>query len=186
MLCFGEKIAVEFNGLYWHREKVRSNKNYHYNKWLECQKQGIQLIQIWEDDWYQNPELVKQMLAHKLGVSSQPKIYARNTKIVFLENEQAKNFLNNNHIQGEVLGSIRLGLVTDTHQLVAVMVLKKEGKTLNLLRFATSQPVVGGFTKLLKHVEKTYKPEEIITFSDNCVSDGGFYMRRTGSSLPVK
>lgn len=35
--------------------------------------------------------------------------------------------------------------------------------------------VIGGFTKLLKHVEKTYSPESVITFSDNCVSDGGLY-----------
>ena len=59
------------------------------------------------------------------------------------------------------------------------MVLKREpgtnGKTLNLLRFATSVPVVVGFTKLLNRVEKTYSPESVITFSDNCVSDGGLY-----------
>lgn len=66
---------------------------------------------------------------------------------------------------------------------LAVMVLKREpgtnGKTLNLLRFATSVNVVGGFTKLLKHVEKEYAPESIITFSDNCVSDGGLYLNNS-------
>ena len=35
--------------------------------------------------------------------------------------------------------------------------------------------VPGGFTKLLTHVERTCVSDEIITFSDNTVSDGKLY-----------
>lgn len=48
-------------------------------------------------------------------------------------------------------------------------------RSLNLLRFATNKTVVGGFTKLLKHVERIYTPDFILTFSDHTVSDGGLY-----------
>jgi hypothetical protein len=59
------------------------------------------------------------------------------------------------------------------------MVLKKEANTeqvVNLLRFATSETVVGGFTKLLQHM-LTENPnvQKVITFSDNSISDGGLY-----------
>lgn len=43
------------------------------------------------------------------------------------------------------------------------------------MRFATSATVQGGFTKLLKYVERTYNPDSIITLSDNCLSDGKLY-----------
>ena len=36
-------IAVEVNGVYWHCDK-RKDKKYHYNKWLKCKEQGINLI----------------------------------------------------------------------------------------------------------------------------------------------
>lgn len=182
-------IAVEYNGLYWHSEKYK-NKTSHYDKWKECNDKGIQLIQIWEDDWLGNPDVVKSMLAHKLGVADGNKIFARKTKVKTLTNAEVETFYTLNHIQGTAQGSIRLGLtVIDTQsgvegsmpveRLVAVMVLKlepgSEGKTLNLLRYATSQPVIGGFTKLLKQAEQTGDIEKIITFSDNTVSDGGLY-----------
>lgn len=177
-----KKIAIEFNGLYWHSEKFRG-KNYHYNKWLACKKQDIQLIQIWEDDWNRNPEQIKRMIAHKLGVSEEPTVYARNTIIAEVDKDEAEVFLANNHIQGSTNGSIRIGLfqkIDNSHtKLVALMVLKKEpktsGTTLNLLRYATSCNVTGGFTKIINNVQKTYNSKRIITFSDNTVSDGGLY-----------
>lgn len=175
-----KKIAIEYNGLYWHSEELGKDKNYHYNKWLACKDKGVQLIQIWEDDWNRNPELIKNMLSHKLGVSQQEKIYARNTIAKSLTRKQADDFLNETHIQGTVNSRLRYGLFKG-EELIAVMLLKTEsntkGKTLNLIRYATSKSVIGGFTKLLNHVIKE-NPEvtSIVTFSDNTISDGGLYI----------
>ena len=47
----------------------------------------------------------------------------------------------------------------------------------NIVRYATSVPVVGGFSKLLSTATKIYNPSAFITFSDNCVSDGGLYKK---------
>lgn len=43
-------LAFEFNGLYWHQINEKSF-NYHLNKTIECEKLGIRLIHIWEDEW---------------------------------------------------------------------------------------------------------------------------------------
>ena len=175
-----KKIAVEFNGIYWHDENHK-RKTYHYDKWLACKNQGIQLIQIWEDDWNRNPELVKQMLAHKLGLSVMKRKYAREMQVRDLSREESNTFLERTHIQGVAEGSIRVGLVdkSSPSEVSAVMVLKKEpgtgGKVLNLVRFSTSLQVVGGFSKLLTHVKRVFEPVAIVTFSDNCLSDGGLY-----------
>lgn len=175
-----KNIAIEYNGLYWHSEHMGKDKNYHYNKWLSCKEKGIQLIQIWEDDWNRNPELVKNMIAHKLGVSKKENFYARKTKAQVIIKKEADNFLNKNHIQGTVGARLAYGLF-EKDKLIAVMLFKNEAnsnaKTLNLLRYATSEKVVGGFTKLLKFAEKQ-NPEvtSIVTFSDNAISDGGLYV----------
>lgn len=169
-----KNIAIEFNGLYWHNEKHK-NKEYHYDKWKECKNKNIQLIQIWEDDYKNKTELVHRMLMHKLGLNEK-RIYARKTFIQEISQKEATSFLNENHIQGSISGSIRVGLFDVEKQLVSVALFKNEKeKTLSLIRFATSQSVVGGFTKILNYVEKKFKPSSIITFSDNTVSDGGLY-----------
>ncbi|MEC8569313.1 MAG: zinc-ribbon domain-containing protein, partial [Pseudomonadota bacterium] len=155
-------IGIEFNGLYWHNETAGKGKHYHEGKYLAAKAAGIQLLQIWEDDWNRNPDLIKRLLAHKLGVSTQPVVFARTTRVEVLTTGQAKTFLTSNHIQGFASGSYYLGLRDiETSTLVAVMVLKKEpGRpgTLNIIRYATSTRVPGGFTKLLKHAERTYTP----------------------------
>lgn len=176
-----KKIAIEYNGLYWHSEEQGKGRTYHYDKWLECKEQGIQLIQIWEDDWNRNPEQIKKMLTHKIGLSKELKFFARNTEIQVLNLTQAKIFLEDNHIQGFANGSYYLGLTEKgtPEKLLAVLVLKNEagtnGKVLNIIRYATAANMVGGFTKLLSYAAKTYVPDSFITFSDNCVSDGGLY-----------
>ena len=46
-----EKIAIEFNGDYWHSTKRPLEKNYHYNKFTACYNKGIRLVQIYEHMW---------------------------------------------------------------------------------------------------------------------------------------
>lgn len=175
-----KNIAIEYNGLYWHTEKFR-DKTYHYNKWLACKEAGIQLIQIWEDDWKRNSEFVKKMLAHKLEVSVSERVYARKIQMKSLTYTSVKEFLEENHIQGITTGSIYLGAFNPINQkLVAVLIAKyepgSEKKTLSIVRYATSVPVVGGFTKLLKHlIRENPDVDSIITFSDNTVSEGNLY-----------
>lgn len=175
-----KKIGVEFNGLYWHSEAAGKDKHYHHGKWSAAKAAGVQLIQVWEDDWNRNPELVKRMLAHKLGVSQERTVFARRTRVEELGKVAAEPFLDSYHIQGHASGSYYLGLEDkETGEVIAVLVLKKEagseGRTLNIIRYATSVNLVGGFTKLLKHAERTYKPDSFITFADHTVSDGGLY-----------
>ena len=177
-----KKIAVEFNGLYWHSEQFEKDKNYHYNKWKKCQEQGIQLITVWEDDWRDKRDVVKKILAHKLGVSQSKKIGARKTYVdSSVPFREVSEVLNKSHIQGETAGSHYLGLRTkENDELVAVMVLRSSSTdmdTFELLRYGTVQSVQGGFTKLVDFVHKELNAKRIFTFSDNEISDGGLYSK---------
>jgi hypothetical protein len=168
-------FAIEFNGLYWHTEKRGKTKYYHHDKWKACKQSSIQLVQIWEDEWKKNPKLIKNMILHKLGINKSEKIYARKTYVSQVSLMEARQFLEENHIQGFASGSYYLGLKIDK-KLNALIVLKKEsGNQLNIIRYATNAPVVGGFTKLLNYAERTIAPNSFVTFSDHCVSDGSLY-----------
>lgn len=171
-----KNIAIEFNGLFWHSEEAGKGKDYHYNKWNSLQEQGIQLLQIWEDDWTANKKKVLAFIDHKLGISQQQTIFARKTKVEKLTVKDARNFLEENHLQGFVNGSMYIGLYNRKNELCACMVLQKQkDRTYIIARYATSAKVVGGFTKLLAYSTKELDVSKFVTFSDNCVSDGSLY-----------
>lgn len=173
-----QNLAVEFNGLYWHSEARKSDRNYHYNKFLKCQENGIQLLQIWEDDWNRNPELILDLISYKLNLKTLTKVSARKTEVRTVQSVSlVRDFLEKYHIQGFASGSQYLGLFLG-EELVSVAVFtetKKGNKIYNLIRFASKYSVVGGFTKLISYFSKTFLVEEIFTFSDNTISIGALY-----------
>lgn len=59
------EIAVEFNGVYWHSVDMKL-AGYHLDKTKACERLGIKLIHIWEDDWLNNNADVKQFLTDVL------------------------------------------------------------------------------------------------------------------------
>lgn len=172
-------IAFEFNGLYWHSEQAGKDRTYHYDKWRACRGKGIQLITIWEDDWNRKNDLVKRMIAYKLGARQEARVFARKAKIVVETYQRMKDFLDEFHIQGAASGSLYVGLEDSLGKMVAGLVVQKFKKEIVIARYATSCSVVGGFGKMLKYVERTFPDCDISTFADHEVSDGGLY-EKTG------
>lgn len=181
-----KKIAIEYNGLYWHSEEMLkqrnggSAKNYHYDKWKACNDAGIQLITVWEDEWRDKPEVVKSMLSHKLGLSNSEKVFGRNALVLDIDGDTAKDFCNKYHIQGFASGAKYFALVNknDLSEIFAVSVWRKVKEELYLDRYCTSKTVVGGMGKLLKAGEtwgKAMGCSQIVTFADHQVSNGGLY-----------
>lgn len=169
------RIAIEFNGVYWHSSAVRLDKKYHYEKWKACKDKNIQLITVWEDDWRDNRDLIIRTIEYKLGVSQQEKVFARKTYVENISELDARDFLNQNHIQGHVNGCIHYGLLYN-NDIVAVMSVKRKNDSIIIDRYATSYSVPGGFTKLLTHMLKDNSGvDKVITFSDHTVSEGGLY-----------
>ena len=168
------KIAIEYNGVYWHSDKFK-DKFYHINKTNAAKAKGYQLIQIFEDEWLYNQEVVKSMLRHKLGCTEN-KVYARKCEIVELTED--KEFLNQYHIQGSCSSSIKLGLKHE-NELVAVMSFGKsrfnKKYDWELLRYACKDCVIGGAGKLLTYFRKKYANTSIISYCDLRYSNGGLY-----------
>ena len=177
------KLAIEFNGLYWHSE-FNKDKYYHLNKTEECNKLGVQLIHIWEDNWVYKQDIVKSMILNKLGKSN--KIFARKCRIKEItDNKVVREFLEINHIQGFVGSKVKLGLYYN-NELVSLMTFGNLRKPLNtdskegsyeLLRFCNklNTTVIGGASKLFTYFNKNYKPIEVISYSDYSRSIGNIY-----------
>lgn len=167
-----KNIAIEYNGLKFHSEEFGKDKMYHLSKLVKCNEKSIKLIQIFEDEYINRPNIVKDKIAHILGVnySNKRKIMARKCSIQEIESKTAKNFLNEYHIQGQHNSTIYLGCVYN-NELIGVMAFKREkndSTKWELTRFATNSNYicqgVGG--KLFKFFTKNYNPSEIKSFAD--------------------
>lgn len=173
----GLQLGLEFNGLYYHSEKYKTLR-YHFDKYEDAQKNGIRLVQVWEDDWGAKRAIIEEHLRQVLGRTALPKVGARQTVVSIEEPWEAQRFLNAYHIQGYLGASIHLGLRKEG-ELVAIGSFKKRGKDYDLVRYATSNNVQGGHSKLISFFERNYTYSTLITFADRTFSDGGLY-RTTG------
>lgn len=173
-------LAIEFNGIYWHSESNLQNKFYHLNKTTKCAIRGIQLLHIFDYQWYQKQEIVKSMLMSKL--KSTTSIPARKCSIKKVNFAVKKEFLNSTHIQGTCNSSVNVGLYFN-NELVAIATFGKSRYDKNyqweLLRYSTKlyTTVIGGFSKLLSYFIKTYKPDNILTYCDRTTSSGNLYIK---------
>lgn len=160
------KLAIEYNGLYWHDEN-HVDKNYHLAKTNMCNKKGIDLIHVFEDDWLYKKEIVKSMIASRLGVYKE-KIFARKCQIKEIEKNQAKIFFDENHLQGFTYGDLYLGL-TFNDELIQCVCINKKGwhdGNVELTRMVTklNTQVVGGFSKLMKHISDYVEYKSITSY----------------------
>jgi hypothetical protein len=172
------KIAIEYNGLYWHSDIFKDDK-YHLSKYNDCKEIGIKLIQIWEDQWKNNKNKVKSFLLSKLKIYKN-KIWARDCKIGYVNYKEKDLFLDQNHLQKSARSSINIGLYYKK-ELVSIMTFGKRRlnskESFELIRYCCKRDliIVGGASKLFKYFTKNNNFDSIISYSDNTVSDGDIY-----------
>ncbi len=179
-----KKIAIEFHGLYWHSSK-HHDKDYHLHKHQEGLQAGYRTIHIFEDEWKYRRQQVERVLASALGVySTEAAVYARKSSVRPVLAKEARPFLDVNHVQGFKSSSTYIGLEYQG-ELVAVLGYEfresGRGKTtskesMEITRYATSQRVVGGMSKLLKSIAcATPELRDIYSFSDIRMYTGQMY-----------
>lgn len=172
-----KKIAIEYNGVFWHSEGNGKTRSYHKQKYVLAKQQGYRLVQIWENEWITSRSKIEARLKHIL-CSSNTKIFARKCVVERLSADQYRPFLELHHTQGNCSGvTLAYGLIYN-QRLVAVMTFGKsrfEQNKWELLRYASSCAVVGGASKLFKAMINDATPREVVSYSDLRWGDGNVY-----------
>ena len=196
------RLAIEFNGVYWHSESAGKSAGFHRAKTEAAREAGYQLLHVWEDDWIQRPDAVIRSIAHKLHARDRlPQILnaphrhdaertqARKLICTQVSGARARAFLEHHHIQGAVTATAHLALVDANDEIRALLSVRSPRSNARMhraagqweiQRYATSGVVPGGFTRLLAFAERHAAEENLeltswISFSAADVSDGGLY-----------
>ncbi len=187
-----KNVAIEFNGIYWHSENGggECGRNYHLKKTEECEDKNIQLIHVFENEWEEKKEIVKERLKYILGEYDGKRVYGRDTEVKEIEAKRKNEFLSEHHLQGEDRSNVKLGLFYKG-SLVSVMTFSErrvslggnpEDNSWELSRFCMSCSVVGGASKLFSHFVENQNPEKVVTYADrrwSSLARGTFY-EKTG------
>lgn len=177
-----KKIAIEFNGTYWHSELASPNMYYHLMKTNMCNKAGYRLIHIFEYEWDLNNAAIKQFIASELieGTS----IPLNSVLVQDISNEAASNFLNDNHIFRSCDSDINIGIIHHNH-IVGLAAIKTIGNSQDrkyeILRIAYKNGVniPEGTKYMIKYFVHKFRPQcvtmkcNLAKFSgDECISLG--------------
>ena len=175
LLAEDYNLGIEFNGTYWHSSIFKS-KNYHLNKSILAEKQGIHLIHIYEYEWT-NP-ILKEKIIQLLSILLEKdinKIYARNCEVKQISNKEAKAFNEVTHLQGHRNAQVTYGLFYN-NELVQLMSFSRTKYNKNLKNDneweiirgcpGSNNIVVGGVSKLFKHFVNDYHPLKVFSYCD--------------------
>jgi G:T-mismatch repair DNA endonuclease (very short patch repair protein) len=175
-----KQLAIEVNGLYWHSYNKKQNdvedKTRHLTKTELAEELGISLLHITDWEWNNKQDIVKSIIRSKLNLNK--KIHGRKTVVKTVSPSESKKFLTENHIQGYCSSSTKIGLYYN-NQLVMLLTagknrFKKDCVELHRLASLNGFTVVGGASKLLKHL-KNQIDEPIISYCDRDKSSGNVY-----------
>jgi very-short-patch-repair endonuclease len=139
----------------------------------------IKVVQIFEDLWINKKDIIKYRLNNILKLNK--KIGSRECEIVNIDSKESMKFLNDNHLQGGVGASVRIGLKYNG-ELVSIMTFGKMRKNLGsknkedeweLIRFCNkgNLSVIGSASRLFKHFIKLYNPTKIVSYADKLWSN---------------
>ena len=177
-----KQLAIEFNGSYWHSD-IFKEKKYHQIKSIECVKHNIRLIHIFEYEWRdkEQQKKLKQLICDIL--STKKIVYARDTELKVVNEEDTKDFLNKYHLQGYAQSSVNLGLYHE-NELLAIMTFgtpRFDNSTdyeLIRLAYKPGYIITGGTNKLFKYFTNTYCKDgnTIISYCDLSKFTGNTYL----------
>lgn len=169
------KLAVEFNGLFWHSSEMNIDKNSHVNKTNMCENLGIHLIHIFEDDWATKKEIIKQKLRYELRITTK-EINISDCNIIEIDSKIKNEFLNRYHPKSEDKSDIKFGVYYE-NELISCMTFNYKKRAMHkkeiteeyeISRFCSLYYINELESTLINKFIKHYKPEKISITLDRC------------------
>lgn len=174
-----QKVGIECNGVWFHSTRYSDDSARHLRKHLAADREGVRLIQVFEDEWMFRRSAVENLLAASVGKAE--RTYARDCTVCKTTVAAVTDFLEAHHIQGAPRGGSAYTLQKNG-ELVACMVFagitSERGAAdagWELIRYASKGTVVGGASRLFRAFSTEVCPSRVISYSDRRLFSGGMY-----------
>lgn len=181
-----KKLAVEYCGMYWHShhdaDDERKNRHKHFEKYTQCQEQGVRLLTIYETEWAERGPAIRRLLRNAIG-KSRGKLMARKCDLRTVSDAEARAFYEKYHPQGGD-GSGEHYALFWKGKMVACMRFVfgandrgagASSRSWTLGRYATRVTVAGAASRLFNGFLTDHYHPSVKSFSDNRYFSGGMY-----------
>ncbi len=172
-------LAIEFDGFYYHNGNVKP-ANFHSEKTENCEKQGIQLIHIFENEWLFKQEIVKSKLYKLLHKRKFRPLHIKSSNLIIKQVpiEEEHRFLETNHLQGYSPSQICYGIYwtprcSNKEFLISIMSFgkprfSKDTEYYELIRYCCAKyfTIYEGASALFQTFINKFNPKKIISYAD--------------------
>lgn len=150
------KLAIEYDGVYFHSSAKKDDKFYHLWKTVECEKRGIRLLHILSDEWELKRPLVIDLVRKALGKFRN--INASECYVRELSKKEEQVFLDSSHLLGDLKNSILcISLQYDNNTVMCISFTKRDSDWyIERIAYRRDILVEGGFSTLLKYFFEKY------------------------------
>lgn len=160
------KVAFEYDGMIWHSDRYRVDANYHLKKTEECANKGIKLYHIFEYEWINRQEIVKDKIKHIIGVNYNEYNHTGDYKIIKVNEEEAKEFNERYNLQGHITSSLYIGMHYN-NELKSMLSLQKEtDNKWKIVRFTNSVNNNFIVNIIIDYFIDKYNPNKIEAYED--------------------
>lgn len=184
VVVHSKKFIIEYDGLIWHSTKFRNTEASERARYKKILSTGYNCLRIFEDEWLDRPDILKDMIKNRLGNSNSAPTPTYRIRLV--ENPvEYREFFELNHLDGYGRSSFGFGAFSEG-RLVSIMTFRSymqgphKGQ-MELARFCSDRNVnaYGIFGQLLKqaiiHIRKHNLAIRVVSASDNRISKGKVY-----------
>lgn len=166
-------LAIEMTGVYYHSDKFKK-KNEHYYKWNECDKQGIQLLTVFEDEWVTKKDLIKSKILHLCGIDGVA--MKGEISIRKIDNADADKFCDQYHVRGKAFRVKDSFGAFCNDGLVGVMTFGRDKGKIELSRFCSKGYYPTMFAELFTYAVDEMGYTEVVSYADRRYSNGDLHV----------
>jgi Probable Zinc-ribbon domain len=174
-----KRLLIEFNGLRWHSQKFSKKRD--LKKFTNAIDNHYDMISLFEDEYYFRPQMVHNLILNRLGLSNTSSLRPNKCRMLKVRAKEADQFYSKYHYIGACKAPINYAVYYGDQIIGCASFKKPSRQTIKHkweLARMVSHPdyrVHGIWSKILKLFCKEYKPESIISFSDNRLFTGLVY-----------
>lgn len=164
LYCPSLKLAVEFNGEYWHSVE-RLGSSYHKTKSDMCAKAGVRLIHVFEWEWRDRRDACESIIVNAMHASD--RVGARECGIVVPSKTEVDGFLETNTTYMPERYDRALALMLDD-DMVAVMTVRESFGVMEVVDYAdlNGMSISGGMSRLLMHLIESSDCNKVVARCD--------------------
>ena len=173
------KAAVELDGLFWHtaegfvvdrssgRTTGGKDRLYHVGKTERCDKAGLRLLHVTDDEWIHDRRLCMAFIRRAFGIRRETKA----DSVREIDRVSGERFLRKYSFDKRGGAGVYYGLFKSSRLVSALGVMKSRGRIRQewqVTAYATvnSFDVVGGFRMLYDFFVAAKRPESVVMYAD--------------------